>query len=183
MKETVQSQLNEDHRNIAWLLKLMKRETELVEKAEPANLELLHDIMRYMTTYPDDVHHRLEDLMFRSLMERQPATRDALARMYDEHEELAHKGQSLLTMLRQVVDGALVERQALVTESRGYTDLLYRHMVYENETVYPLADQSLQDDDWSDVAQRFEAQKDPVFGPIKDADFTSLLDFIARESC
>ena len=182
MKHSVQDQLSQDHRNIARLLGLMNHELDQVADAEVANMELLLDIMRYVTAYPDQVHHPLEDLMFESLYEREPELRERIGQMFDEHRLLAQKGGDFLHMLQTVVDGSMIERDVLVENGRAYADLLYNHMVYENEVVFPLADRGLSESDWTEVGRKFESQRDPLFGPIKDDDFASLLATIEDEA-
>ena len=161
MKSLVQAQLSVDHRNAARLLSLMDRELEHLRETDLADMDLLRDIMGYMTTYPDKVHHPLEDLMFKSLVEREPQASGPVERMQVEHEELARRGKSFLESLELIVDGSMVEREALVDAGQQYSTMLRNHMLYENETLFPLAEQSLTEDTWNDIAARFDEQKDP----------------------
>jgi hemerythrin-like domain-containing protein len=182
VKTLIQSQLSNDHRNLAWLLKVMDRETQHVEQVKPTNFELLRDIMHYMTVYPDEVHHRLEDILYRSLLEREPQAASVLERMFEEHVELAQLGSAFLHTLELVVAGDIVEREAIVSAAQKYTSTLRAHLVYENESVFPLADDSLKAADWHAIADQFARQRDPVFGPVKDADFADLLACIERDN-
>lgn len=49
--------LRQDHRNMALLPDLLDCECDRIREGSPADLELIRDIMQYMTTYPDAVHH------------------------------------------------------------------------------------------------------------------------------
>ena len=118
MKNVIQSRLSEDQRNVARLLRLMSRELDKVEKAEPANLELLQDIMQYMTTYPDQTHHPLEDAMYQQLRTRHPPAGTVAKRMFEEHLQLSDLASECLHVLQLAVDGGLVERTAAALRAK-----------------------------------------------------------------
>ena len=182
MKNTVQERLGADHRNTARLLTLMAREAQRVRSALPADIDLMREVMRYLTSYSDKVHHPLEDLMFESLADIEPAARDAVARMEREHTVLAASGARLFDSLQIVADGAMASRDDIVNACDDYIESLRAHMSYENETVFPYADRALDEATWRAIAARFEAEQDPVFGPVRDADYADLLAYIERES-
>ena len=182
MKESVKSQLSTDHRNVARLLAVLGDQLDKVEQAENANFDLMTDVMHYMTTYPDQVHHRLEDLLYQTLYAQRSEFRPMLDRMFEEHTALADKGGALYRVLEGVVDGRMVERTELVGSGRAYVDLLRNHMIYENEQVFPIADDQLDAASWTDVATRFAAQRDPVFGDVQDEQFAVLLAHIKDEA-
>ena len=57
-------ELREDHRNLTRLLDLLENECrDIPDEGEP-DMDLLHDIMHYMTVYPDAIHHPREDLVY-----------------------------------------------------------------------------------------------------------------------
>ena len=57
-------ELREDHRNLARLLDLLENECRDVPAEGEPDMDLLHDIMHYMTVYPDAIHHPREDLVY-----------------------------------------------------------------------------------------------------------------------
>ena len=177
---TVMSELQQDHRNIAEVLDLLSRELDAVADASGGDFEMMRDIMIYMTRYPDHTHHPKEDLVFERMRERgvAPDTEAAIARLLREHVALAEKGVIFRDMLIGVVDGALVERDTLVATGRDYVEFLRYHARLEDETVFLEARKLLDDADWSVVRKEFEAQIDPVFGPVVDHEFESLYDHI-----
>ena len=62
-------ELREDHRNLSRLLDLLEAEcSEVPDDGEP-DMELLRDIMCYMTVYPDAIHHPREDLVYAAMRE------------------------------------------------------------------------------------------------------------------
>ena len=172
--------LREDHRNVSDLLGLLAREIDVVDDAGGGDFELMRDIMVYMTRYPDHTHHPKEDLMFERMRKRgiAPDTEATIGKLLREHTALAEKGSTFRDMLVGVVDGTLVEREALVATGRDYTDFLRYHARLEEETVFIEALELLDDTDWSAIESAFEAQIDPIFGPVVQHDFQSLYEHI-----
>ena len=76
----IMRQLRDDHRNVALMMDLLERQLDAVHRMERADFDLMHDVMRYMTRYPDQVHHPKEDLMF----ERMGADEPGLARAIED---------------------------------------------------------------------------------------------------
>lgn len=176
--------LHRDHRNIRDLLDLLAREIDAVDDASGGDFELMRDIMIYMTRYPDHTHHPKEDLMFERMRKRgvAPDTEATIGKLLREHAALAEKGGTFRDMLTGVVDGALVERDALVATGRDYTDFLRYHARLEDETVFIEASELLDETDWSAIEKAFEAQVDPVFGPVVQDGFQALYEHIRSQA-
>lgn len=178
----IMEQLKSDHGNIARLLATLEKQIDVVQAERNADFDLMHDIMVYMTHYPDHTHHPMEDLVFEKLTSHDSSAGDIVARLEREHAALAEKGQRFMEMLRHVVDGALVERDVLENTARDYIEFLRSHMTIEDRDAFPRAEKALTDEDWEDVASSIEARTDPVFGPVIAEEFRSLYDYIQRES-
>jgi hemerythrin-like domain-containing protein len=147
-----------------------------------ADFELMHDIMVYMTHYPDHTHHPMEDLVFEKLTNHDASANGVVTQLKREHTALAEKGQRFTEMLQRVVDGAMVKRDALENTGRDYIAFLRSHMEVEDSDAFPRAEQALSEADWEEVASNIQAHTDPVFGPIVADEFRSLYDYIQRES-
>lgn len=178
----IMEQLKSDHANIARLLATLERQIDVVHAEQNADFELMHDIMVYMTHYPDHTHHPMEDLVFQKLVGHDSSAESIVARLGREHAALAEKGQRFMEMLRHVVDGALVERDVLENAARDYIEFLRSHMTLEDSDAFPRAEDALTEEDWDAIASGFQARTDPVFGPIIADEFRSLFDYIQRES-
>ncbi len=178
----IMEQLKADHGNISHLLATLDEQMVVVHDEGNADFELMHDIMMYMTHYPDHTHHPMEDLVFQKLTSRDSSADGVVTQLKREHTALAEKGERFTEMLRHVVDGAMVERKDLENTGRDYISFLRSHMEVEDSDAFPRAEQALTDNDWEDVASKIEARTDPVFGPVVADEFRSLYEYIQRES-
>ena len=178
----IMEQLKSDHGNISRLLATLEEQMDVVHDEENADFELMHDIMLYMTHYPDRSHHPMEGLVFQKLAKRDSSAAQVVTQLEREHAGLAEKGNYFMEMLRHVVDGALVERNVLENTGRDYIAFLKNHMEIEDSDAFPRAERALRDEDWEDVASSIEARTDPVFGPVIADEFRSLFEHIQKES-
>ncbi len=178
----IMEQLKSDHGNISHLLATLDEQMVVIHDEGNADFELMHDIMVYMTHYPDHTHHPMEDLVFQKLASRDSSAEDIVTQLKREHTALAEKGERFTEMLRHVVDGAMVERNVLENTAREYISFLRSHMEVEDSDAFPRAEQALSDKDWEDVASNIAARTDPVFGPVVADEFRSLYEYIQRES-
>lgn len=180
MSNTLQ-QLNDDHRRMAYLLGLLERELGVMERAGDADTDLMRSIMEYMSRYSDTVHHPKEDLVFERLRELDASLAEYIDNLENQHQELEASGSELLATLAHIVDGAMVERDAVVELGKAYITLLRSHMRLESDGIFQAAGRLLPESAWSDVAAAFADQRDPLFGPIVDEDFRSLFEMIQGE--
>jgi len=174
-------QLKLDHENVAQLIDILDEQLDRIGELKSADFDLIRDIMHYMTHYPDRVHHPMEDLVARKLVERDPAAGDIVSTLSREHEGLGEKGQAFLEAASNVADGAMVLREELESKGRDYVAFLRNHMQMENEEFFPLAEKTLTKEDWNAVANAMEQKADPVFGPIVDMQYQELYAFIQQK--
>ena len=180
------SRLCKEHRNIGGLLNMLDRKIDALDNGSDSvgDVELMHDIMTYMTRFPDHTHHPMEDLIFERIRvhELAPQTEHTIAKLLHEHAALAKKGEALHLALRRFEYGSKSERQAVVAMGRDYVEFLRHHAWLEEQTVFVDAETLLGDTDWSEIAQAFEARTDPVFGPVVDREFRALYQHIQNNA-
>lgn len=175
-------ELRLDHRNMAIVLKIMESLVEEMEAGKDPDLELLEEIMRYMTIYPDAVHHPKEDVMYEKLRDRRPDLAEDLDHVPDEHREIARLGTVLRSEVEAINAGAAVRRQKMIEDTAAYITLLRNHMLWEEEDLFSRIDLMLNAEPYTVDISRIEPIKDPVFELEVEAGFRRLLDSLAVDS-
>ena len=174
--------LQQDHANFARLLKVLDSALARVEAFEHEDGEVMRDVMHYITRYSDQIHHPTEDLVYARLADKSPAAREQLAEVPRDHEALANESRALSDIFERIVDGDLVERQVVINEGRHFVEHLRKHMLLEEQHLFPAARNVLDDEDLGEVEQILQDSRDPIFGDVVDDDFKDLLEHIRRES-
>jgi hemerythrin-like domain-containing protein len=166
--------LNQDHVHMAQISALASHELARIEAGQTADLDLLEDIMCYVTGYPDTHHHPTEDVVFQQLKLRVPEVAGEIDAILSEHRQMVESGTHFLEAIRAVEEEAIMVRGDFVLAGRAYFSLLEQHMNVEESRLFPLAQSKLTVDDWQRLGERIEQRPDPLFGASLDMDFRRL---------
>lgn len=177
----VLDELREDHRNLTVLLDMLEREIARLKSREDPDYDLLHDIMLYMTGYPDAVHHKKEDWVYARMAAIRSNMQRDLTRIEHDHAEIGNLGNKLLNDIKAIESGTVMRRFDVVEDARRYLTRQRDHMRWEDEKLFPLIDSLKAELDLSDVPSKIKNIADPVFGPNVESDFRSLFDAIRNE--
>lgn len=172
------SDLREDHRNIAVMLDLLEREIGRIQDGDRPDYELIHDIMRYMTTYSDAVHHPKEDILYSAIRKEAPDLADGLEQVEPEHEELARLSEVLRNDVEAIASGVAVTRRTIVRDASNYIRLLREHMNWEEGDLFKRADSLIDAEKAMFLDISHLDGLDPVFGPEREHTFANLLENI-----
>jgi len=137
---------------------------------------LFDEIMRYMTVYPDAVHHPKEDVVYAELRTRRPDLTDELNHVPDEHAEIARLGTLLRDEVEAIVAGAAVRRDKMIEDTAAYVKCLREHMIWEEEDLFSRIDLMLSAEPYRVDVSEYENIKDPVFELEIEAGFRRLLE-------
>jgi hemerythrin-like domain-containing protein len=177
---SILANLRQEHRNMTRLLNLLERESNRIEAEQDADIELMQDVMHYMTVYPDAVHHPKEDRIYAELKKIRPELSEGFSRITLDHHAIAEQGMQLRNDIELIQAGAMVKRKAVVRDALRYANTLRNHMQWEEldlfrriEEMIKSGHRHLDTADWPHIA-------DPVFGPQLEDRFRRLFDRAGR---
>lgn len=156
-------ELREDHANMALVLNVLDKIVGLAESNEDPDFELVDEIMRYMTVYPDAVHHPKEDVIYSVLKRRRPDLAEGLDDVAADHREIATLGMNLRDDVEAINAGAAVRRKQFIKVASEYIRRLRDHMAWEEEDLFRRVDEMIGEEDLSIDVEKYQHIKDPVF--------------------
>jgi hemerythrin-like domain-containing protein len=168
-------ELREDHRNMTQVLNVLEQVGESARTGEDPDFELVDEIMRYMTVYPDAVHHPKEDIVYNELKSNRPELADGLGGIPKEHQEIAVLGMKLRDDVEAIIAGAAVLRVQLVNDLNEYVSRLRKHMQWEEDDLFQRIDEMLGEQPVTVDVEAFQHIKDPVFELEVESAFRRLL--------
>jgi len=174
------TELREDHRNMAIVLDLMDGLVEQMEAGKDPDFELFDEIMRYMTVYPDAVHHPKEDIVYGQLRGKRPDLAEDLDHVPDDHNDIAHLGTLLRDEIEAINAGAAVRRDKMIEDTSAYILRLRNHIRWEEEDLFKRVDKMLDDEPHKVDIEDLGRIKDPVFELEIEAGFRRLLASLPR---
>lgn len=157
------------------VLALLEFEIRAVRQGQETNLNMVEDIVTYCMGYPELSHRPQEDLVFLRLESKAKA--DVATSVHAEHNEL----NKLINQLSVIVDNMPLSDNERLDE---LVDIVTRfiakyrdHMAME-EDLFPLAVESLAEQDWAELESQVRITQDLLFGKMVDRRFLKLRDRI-----
>ena len=151
--------LKEEHASMRALLDLVERE---VQRPEGPDFGLLHEVMTYCRTYPDQFHHPKEDLIYRAICRHDPRATPAIDDLEAEHEELAIASQEFSDLVEaaaasgETPEGFQPFALAFVAQYR-------QHIAKEDAEFFPSALEILGPEEWRELGEQISDPGDPLF--------------------
>ena len=171
-----------EHVNFARLLDLLDAQVAAFHRGERPNYDLMGDIVYYLRSFSDRVHHPREDVAFARLAEREPGMELVIDRLLQEHRVIATAGDELFNRLNEAAGDVMTPRAALEAAAATYLVYYRHHLATEEREIMPRAAQLLTQEDWAAVAATVPAAPDPLFGDDVEARFRELRRQIALEA-
>lgn len=159
-------QLKEDHRQLVRVLYHLDREIKALSGLGPASSssEKILDILDYIQVYPEIWHHPTEDLIYELLLEKDIPEPSRLANCIEEHGILELLTENLHSYLDQLAGGNTGVGLRLIKAGSDYVKRQLDHMEHEQNTLFPLMEQYLDQGDWDTIKQRLKSQQRSMDG-------------------
>jgi hemerythrin-like domain-containing protein len=178
---SVTAELFSEHEVILTMLGVLEEIAEQLEKGERIDHHDLGRSVEFVREFADRCHHgKEEDLLFPAMEEVGiPKEGGPIGVMLDEHD----LGRSFIRELKEAAhryqNGDQKARQAMITNIRGYVDLLSRHIAKENQVLFPMADHVLGDSIQEKLEHKFKEVQQASLGQERYQDYRSLAEALA----
>jgi hemerythrin-like domain-containing protein len=170
---------HDEHVRFARLLDLLDAQIAAFHEGEATNYTVMRDIVTYLRSYAQVVHHPREDAAFDRLVLREPALQLPVNRLLQEHRVIAFAGEELVALLNEVVADAMVSRAAIEAAAAQYLAYYRHHIGTEERDIMPRARRLLTPEDWAVVAGAAPSASDPLFGDTPSDTYRELREFMA----
>ena len=178
--KTLMQELRDDHRNMSIVLDLLDDVVQATTAGDDPDFELIDEIMRYMTVYPDAVHHPKEDIVYCQLRAERPDLAEGLEDVPADHLAIAELGTALRDDVEAINMGGAVRRQKLIDDMSGYVERLRQHMNWEESDLFKRIDQMINENKPEVDVSQYDHSKDPVFELEIEAGFRRLMTSLQR---
>ena len=168
--------IREEHAALAAMLRsiVLLLDQHRRDRTQP-DFRALRAMLFYVDEFPEQRHHRKEsELLFPKLRARTPLSRDMLDRLDAEHARGEHMIRELEHALLAFEMLGEPRRAAFEELARRYVDFYFSHMGLEEREILPLAERVLTREDWAELDEAFEANRDPLTGHAPEPDYQAL---------
>ncbi|MCF8469063.1 MAG: hemerythrin domain-containing protein [Sneathiella sp.] len=168
------AKLEEDHRRMAVLLRLLDREIENFSKGQALDFFLIETVLDYMLNFPDLCHHPIEDIIREQLDHLDAGAAKATRDLCRDHEKLSAMTRRFAAAVQAVQNEQTLPREHLIKLAEEYRDFLLQHMKYEETEFFPAAQKLLSPQDWEMIEKRLGDKADKLFGREADREYRAL---------
>ena len=127
--------LRQEHKDVARLLDLVEAQ---IDGTATLDLELLHEVLEYCLTYPDQYHHPKEDLIYRALCEHDRRVEPAIEDLEAEHEELAVLTREFAALVEKARAEGAHSPLGFKALGRSFLDFYRQHMTKEEQWFFQI---------------------------------------------
>lgn len=168
--------LHQDHVNLSKVLHLLESLLADVRSGEHIDLDALSEIVDYVRTYPDMIHHKCEDVIFSVYLERSLNQSDLVGRLIEEHSLLLQKTHHLNEHIEEWRSDSPLPRMRVVSVIDNYLQMQWSHLNLEEGSVFHLLQQELTPGDWDRIEASMPFTEDPLFGKPTRHRFENIFD-------
>lgn len=158
-----------EHKNLGKLLDIIETEITAFDAGDKPDYELVQEVLDYLLTYPDMVHHPKEDAMMRRLNEVDPDAQFTIGDLEREHANLGAAIRRFKAAVANVLHDETLPRDWFSQLAREFVAFQKKHMHMEEVVFFPDVIRAFSDTDW-DAAQAAipSGAADRVFGETDD---------------
>lgn len=125
-----------DHRNMRQLLRILEEDIDAYNAGRPGDFELMKQILEYTLHYPNLIHHPREEMLFRRLIERDPASKGLVSDLTKNHEQLARLTHRFAAALHNVSHDVELPRALFAKVADEYLTRSRAHMDTEEHWFF-----------------------------------------------
>jgi hemerythrin-like domain-containing protein len=174
--------LQEDHRHLTRLLDLLDKLLDMFHDGVEPDYELMCEMLEYMETYADQVHHPTEELIFDRMRRYGNQQRTVLDILTRQHEVLSEINKQFRQSLEGIVHEEVMRRDLVEAHGRELVETLRKHLDMEEAEAFPLARELLTEKDWQELGREASETIDPLFGARDKGRFRTLYQHLMNQT-
>lgn len=154
--------LSDEHQNILKFIEALKKECDRLGAGAEVNKEFFKKAVDFIKNYADKFHHaKEEDVLFAELDKRKEQMHcSPVDQMRHEHG----LGRGFVKELEAAINSG--DKEKIMENARGYAELLEDHIYKEDNILYPMADEVLDEAAQKEMADKFAKTTPPAIVDI-----------------
>jgi len=150
--------LKEEHQAILLMLQVLEAACKKLETGEDVSKDDLYKMVDFIKIFADKSHHhKEEDLLFPAMVEAGiPKDGGPIGVMLAEHTMGRNFVKGMSQALEEFSTGSAEASSQIVSNARGYIELLTNHIYKEDNILYPMAEMHITAEKHNELLKEFE---------------------------
>lgn len=144
-------ELSREHQNILKVIDLVLDECTKIENGKSLKYGFFEDVVLFIRKYADGYHHaKEEDVLFKAMLSNLHNMHcNPIPVMLNEHDAGRNYVKGMVTALEDN------NKEELLLSARGYCYLLQNHIYKEDNVLYPMAEEALDEQQKNEVENSY----------------------------
>ena len=170
----IMTRLEQDHGRLRRVLDLLEELLDRFHEGQEPDYELMDELLEYMDSYADIVHHPTEDLIFQRLLDKGVEPSEPFTILMRQHAGLSQLAKDFRQSLMGILSEEVLLREDVEAAGRALLGNQRGHLIQEEREAFPLALAHLTESDWAAIEAAAPVVEDPVFGAPDPQRFKAL---------
>lgn len=173
--------LNQEHRALSRVLDLFDDLLDRFHEGSEPDYELMCEMLEYMESYSDQIHHPTEEDIFDRLRAHTTESYPVLDLLTKQHLLLGQMNKRFRQSLEGIVHEEVLRRDEVEVQGRELVKTLREHLDLEETEAFPLARERLSANDWDELLPEAPGDENPLFSEADQARFGILFRHLAEQ--
>ena len=174
--------LMEEHRVIEVGLECLEALTARAEEAGKLDVELAENALEFIRKFADSCHHGKEEVRLFTKLEEKGMPREGgpIGVMLAEHTQGRAYVKGMADAMNAAGSGDEGALKEFAQNARGYVDLLRKHIQKEDNILFPMADNALDEDEQRQLLSSFKEAEEELLQGADSERYFRLIDELAE---
>jgi hemerythrin-like domain-containing protein len=156
--------IRREHGYMIRLLAILRKKLQLLRNEEEINYSLVKEIVDYLSSHSEAVHHPKEDLIYHYYLQHY-GEKQNIADLEADHERLSVLTHEFLDVTEMILQDVIVPQEIFIEQLSNFIDAQKSHLDFEEQEIIPLISHTFTLDDWQSLEKQWtKDEEDPVFG-------------------
>ena len=156
--------IRREHGYMTRLLAVLRGQHHRLQSEEKVNYALIKEIVDYLSSHSEAIHHPKEDLIYHHYVEKYGDDKH-IADLAQDHVALSEKTHQFLHILEMILQDAIVPQEIFMDQLADFIVSQKQHLELEEREIIPLINKTFVLEDWQHVEKQWtKNEDDPVFG-------------------
>ncbi len=146
--------LSNEHKNLSKVVEAIISECNSIESGNDIDKDFFEKTIEFIQNYADKSHHaKEENILFPEL------NKDGVQMHCDPVPQMLHEHDLGRNLVKDMIEGLnKSDKTMILAGAKGYTDLIREHIYKEDNILYPMADEALNEEAQESMAAKFKEE-------------------------
>lgn len=176
--------LMDEHKAILRLLDVLRKLSQNIQNGNSVSVDIMEKTVDFIRTFADKCHHAKEENVLFKFMEKRgmPRYGGPVEVMLMEHDQGRNYVSKMAEAVEEIKQGNSSASSKYAENAMNFADLLTQHIYKEDNILYPMSEQMMEDGDEKKLLEEFDKSEKERVGEGVHEKYLKLLEEMEKNS-